>query len=111
MEHKAMDIYSQAIREALEQSQGLDPEWDEAWITLLFPIWREAVHQILIRKGCGCTSGDRDHCFLHLSAEEQIHFVTPDNIYSFFYFLSVIKKGRADFYGNILRDYCPVMNA
>jgi len=111
MEHKVMDIYSQAIREALEQSLGLDPEEDEVWVTLLFPIWRQAVHGILVRKGCGCNSGDEMHCFLHLSTEEQIHFVPPDNIYSFFYFLSVIKKGRADFYRNILNDFCPVMNA
>lgn len=111
MNRHATAIYNRAIKRALNEVFNLDLTRDDEIVDLLFPIWREAIHQIFLRRGCGCTSGDYANCFLHLSLIEQIRLVPSDNIYSFFYFVNVITKGRISFYNQIFSQECQVLNA
>lgn len=111
MDRQATAVYNRAIKRALDKVFNLDMTRDGEMIDLLFPIWRQAIHQILLRKGCGCTSGEHANCFLHLSETEQIQLLPPDNVYSFFYFVNVITKGRVNFYNQIFSNACPVLNA
>lgn len=111
MNRNATAVYNRAIKKALGAVFNLELTRDAEMIDLLFPIWRQAIHQILLQKGCGCTSGDQANCFLLLSSMEQIRLVPPDNIYSFFYFVNVITKGRVSFYNQIFSEECQVLNA
>jgi hypothetical protein len=37
----------------------------------LYPFWRDAVHEMLVRRGCPCTRDRASECFLSLEPHEQ----------------------------------------
>ena len=62
------DIYKEALTEAAQKTtQAKKGEIKN----IISPIWRDAIHKLLILKGCPCQKGYPEKCFLQLSPDSQ----------------------------------------
>lgn len=90
-------IFKKALKKSAEAI--LIPE--EKQEPVLFNIWLEGVHEILIKKGCPCQSDKPGKCFLKLKKEEQLELMHENELLSFENFLDVTKKAKIMFFEHV----------
>jgi len=82
------------LKDAASQAAAatmLRPEQDLR--TALFPFWSDAIHRVLLRRGCPCTAGREAECFRRLPPGEQAARLAGSDV-SIEAFVAVIIEAR-----------------
>ena len=86
-------IYDRAIGQAVQAVSIAKPINMQR--ESVYPIWRNAVHEILARNGkCSCRSGGPKPCFMNLSKRDQIYIFNNGGAYGFDGFITILEEGR-----------------
>lgn len=95
-----VDAGSQAARQILFISE-------EDLEDFLFPIWQQAIHEILIRHGCPCQRGDEKNCFLAQQPEVQERLFSDKHFLSFTSFQSLLEEAKQIFLESLFSGPLP----
>jgi hypothetical protein len=83
-------LYESAILEAARKSVG---KGNSKVVDIVFPLWLNMVHQIIVKRGCPCTRGHTNACFLKLEVSKQTSSLEKSGL-SFEAFLEIIMRAR-----------------
>jgi len=92
VEAEYMEIYCEAIRKAATAFAPMKKPLEE----ILFPIWRDAAHEIMKLEGCPCTvsNTEGDVCFMDVDREKQIDLFNDMELFSYQGFIEILQKGK-----------------
>lgn len=91
-EAEYMEIYCEATRKAATAFAPMKEPLDD----ILFPIWRDAIHEVMKLEGCPCTvsNTEDDICFMDLDREKQMDLFRDMELFSYQGFIEILLKGK-----------------